>query len=108
MAYKAKPEIIMFHTLRRRMLKDTKNITVTLYFLGSEMPTYLKHLYGRVSLLQLKCNSSINLLMRVFDWAKMQTIPRGVCFWWTVSFKWNQRVLQKVEGFETTRFISET
>ena len=43
MAYKAKPEIIMFHTvllhgLRRRMLKDTKNIAVTLYFLGSTMP----------------------------------------------------------------------
>ena len=49
-------------------------------------------------------------LIRVFDWAKMQTIPWGVCgfFLWKVSFKWNQRVLQKVEGFEATRLIWET
>ena len=48
--------------------------------------------------------------MLVLDWAKkMQTIPWGVCvFLWKVSFKWNQRVLQKVEGFEATRFIWET
>ena len=70
---------LLLHGLRRRMLKDTKNVAVTLYFSGSRMP-FWNTFMGRCHYNWIKeYVLSLYQLMLVFDRAKMQTIPWGVC-----------------------------